>query len=368
MNRLIHLPPRALKIALIGVPLLLYALYASLFAANRYVSEAVVSVRQDSGDASAIPGAALLLAGVSTPSQTDTLYLKEFAHSQDLIVKLDAELGLRKHYSSIVRDLPFRLASDASLEEFVSYFRNRVEVLFDDRSSLLTVRVQAFDPAFAQAVARGILQESERFVNESSHRMARERLRFAESEAERATERVEKAQSDLLAFQNKHRLLDPTALAQASGALTAELEATRSRLEAELNGLRRFLNDDAYQVKALRSNIEALGQQIEAERRRATAGGRRGVQLNQLALQFQSLQLQAEFARDAYKLALSAVENARIESTRKLKSLIVVESPSKPETAEYPRVAYNMATLLAVCLLLYAIARLVLATIREHQD
>ena len=79
-------------------------------------------------------------------------------------------------------------------------------------------------------------------------------------------------------------------------------------------------------------------------------------------------QLQAQFAQDAYKLALGAVENARIDATRKIKSLVVLEPPSKPETAEYPLVAYNLGTLLAICVLLYAIVRLVLATVREHQD
>ena len=52
----------------------------------------------------------------------------------------------------------------------------------------------------------------------------------------------------------------------------------------------------------------------------------------------------------------------------KLRSLVVVEPPSLPETAEYPLRTYNLSTLLAVCLLLFAIVRLVLATVREHQD
>ena len=73
-------------------------------------------------------------------------------------------------------------------------------------------------------------------------------------------------------------------------------------------------------------------------------------------------------AIDAYKIALSAVEASRIESTRKLKSLVVIEPPSTPEKAEYPRRWYNLLTLLVGSLLLLAIARLVLATIREHQD
>ena len=65
---------------------------------------------------------------------------------------------------------------------------------------------------------------------------------------------------------------------------------------------------------------------------------------------------------------VAAVENARIEASRKLKSLVVIEPPSLPETAQYPRRLYNVVTLAVISLLLYGIARLVIATIREHQD
>lgn len=368
MNRLILLSARTLKIALIALPLAVYGLYLAFIAADRYVSESVVSVRQAGGDGGAIPGAAMLLAGVNPPSREDTLFLREFIHSQALLLELEGKLKLREHFAKVGADWPYRLASGASLEQFIRYARARIEVSFDERSALLKVRVQGLDPAYAQKVNAAILDASERFVNENSHRIARERLRFAEGELDRAAGRVQKAALDVLAFQNQHKLLDPGFQAQSSANLTAELEANRARLQAELGGLRGFLNDDAYQVAALKSRIDALTRQIDSERNRATSGDAKGLRLTKLALDFQGLQLQAEFSRDAYKLALGAVENARIDATQKIKSLVIVEPPSKPETAEYPLVAYNLGTLLAICVLLYAIVRLVLATIREHQD
>jgi capsular polysaccharide transport system permease protein len=369
MNRLIHLSARTLKIALIGVPLLLYALYLGLIAADRYVSESAIAVRQSGGsDASALPGATLLLAGLGSPAHTDTLFLKEFVHSRDLILRLDQRLQLRQHFAGAGADLPFRLFGRTSQEDFIDYMRERVEVQYDDRASILRLRVQGFDSDYAQRLNQAILDESERFVNELSHRIARDQLKFAEGELARASGKLQQSRDELLAFQAKNKLLDPTLQAQFSGTLTGEMEATRARLEAELNGLLGFLNEEAYQVKALRVRIAALDRQIETERQRATAGDKKGARLNQLAVDFQALKLQAEIALDAYKLSLGAVENARIDATRKIKSLAVIEPPSHPETAEYPLVAYNLATLLAFCVLLYAIVRLVLATIREHVD
>lgn len=62
------------------------------------------------------------------------------------------------------------------------------------------------------------------------------------------------------------------------------------------------------------------------------------------------------------------METARIDATRKLKSLVVVEPPVLPEIAEYPRRGYNLVTLFVVCCLLYGVVSLIVATIRDHQD
>lgn len=362
------LSPRSLMLLIIGLPLLLTGLYLGLFAADRYVSETTLAVRRTGSDGSSVPGAALLLAGISPPSRDDTLYVQRYILSLGLLLKLDGELGVRRHYAAARLDPLHRLGEGASQEDLLDNYRRHVQVAYDDASSLLTVRVQGFDPEFAQRLNQRILDESERFVNDYSQRMAREQLAFAEGELKTAALRVQESKNQVLAFQNRHRLLDPLFQAQASGALTAELQATRARLESELNGLLAYLNEEAPQVRALRARIDAVRKQADAEAASATAPGRRGERLAALAVEFQALQTQAEFAVDAYKLALAAVENARIDATRKLKSLVVIEPPSRPESPEFPRRLYAMATVFAASLLVYAIARLVLATIREHQD
>lgn len=361
------LTPARLKLLLIAAPVLLALVYYTVLAADRYVSESIITVRQANQGSTAVPGAALMLAGITPPSREDTLYLRQYIHSLDLLKKLDAELGLRAHYETETLDPFYRLWGGARQEEFLEYYRARVEVLYDDIASLLTVRVQGFEPEFAQKLNAAILRESEAFVNAFSQRIAREQMAFAETELARSAERLQAAKAAVLEFQSRNRLLDPLAQAQASGALVAELQASLARQETELHALRSYLNEDSFQVQALRNQVQATARQLEAERRRATQGNN-NERLNEQAARFQDLTLQAGFAEDAYKLALSAVENARIDATRKLKSLVVVEPPGLPEMAIYPRRAYNLITLFIVCCLLYGVTRLVLATIREHQD
>jgi len=368
MKYLAALTPKRLKILLVAVPALFVVLYFGAIAPDRFVSESTVALRQAGADSSAIPGAALLLAGLAPPSREDTLYLRQYIESLGLLHNLDARLKLREHYESHTKDPVAKLDKGASQERFLDYFRSHVDVRMDELSSTLTIRTQGFDPKFAHQLNAEILEESERFVNEMSHKLAREKLGFAEGELARSAQRLQDAKADLLAFQNRNRLLDPTVQAQASGALVAQLQASIAKAEADLRQLRTFMNEDAYQVQALRSQIEATRTQLELERNRATGTGKQSDKLNALALDFQALEMKAQFALDAYKLSLAAVENARIDATRKLKSLVVIEPPTLPETAEYPRRLYSILTVFVISVLVYGVVRLVAATIREHQD
>lgn len=357
---------RQLALLLIALPMALLVIYYSLIAADRYVSEAVVAVRQAGDSDKTASGLSLMLGGINPPAREDTLYLREYIHSLDMLRYLDQRLDLRAAYGAEHVDLFYRLFPATSQEWFLEYYRSRVEASFDDITSLLTIRVQGFTPEFAHAMAEAILVESERFINEVSHRMARERMAFAESELNKAGQRYKRATADLVSFQNQYNVLDPVAHAQAMSGIAVELETTLVRHEAELKNLRTYLQDDAHQVVALKNQVGALKAQLTNERSRVAAP--EGQQLNVLAAEFQGLTLQARFAEDGYKLALAALENARIDATQNLKSLAVIQSPSRPETAEYPRRLHNLATALLALTLLYGVARLMVATIQDHED
>ena len=78
MKQLASLSPRSLKLAIIGLPMVLVALYLGLFSADRYVSESTLAVRQASSESIPLPGAAMLLAGLNPPSREDTLYVQHY--------------------------------------------------------------------------------------------------------------------------------------------------------------------------------------------------------------------------------------------------------------------------------------------------
>lgn len=363
------LGPRNLRFAIIVVPWLVVAIYLGLFAADRYVAESVVVVRKE-GSGIAIPSGVTALSamlGSSTASREDQYMLQAHILSIDMLRQIDEQLDLRRAYAGPQLDFIFRLGKGATQEEFLEYYRDRVEVNVDDGSGLLTIRTQGFTPEIARAVNQAVIAISERFINESSHRLARDQMSFAESESENVRAKLDEVRSRLLKFQEEHGVLDPMAQAAANTGLTAELQAMKARHEAELKGLQAYLNDDAPQVQALQAQIAGIRQQLQSESRRGVTN-EGGVSLNVLAGEYQALLAEFEFVSDAYRGALTALETARIESTRKLKSLVLVESPALPESAEYPRRIYTLFALLMGLTLVYGIGRLIVTTIEDHQE
>ena len=81
MTELTSLTPRRLKIVLLAAPMLLALLYYGLIAADRYVSESTVALQQSGNDASAVPGAALLLAVTACGSAVVRLRLSRVSAS-----------------------------------------------------------------------------------------------------------------------------------------------------------------------------------------------------------------------------------------------------------------------------------------------
>jgi capsular polysaccharide transport system permease protein len=361
------LSARNLRVVILVLPLLGAVLYLWLLAADRYVAESVVTVRDSSEAVGGMDGLASLFSGAASNHQKDLLMLRSHIESIDMLRQVDAKLDVRSNFSAPTSDVLFRMAPDSSQEKFLEYYRNRLELVYDDQAALLLIRTQAFTPEMAVAINKEVLQLSEHFINESSHRLARDQMAFAELELKAARTRMDAAKTVVLEFQNKHGVLDPTAQAAANTGLTAELQATLARQEAELTGLRGYLNDSAHQVRALRMQINGTRQQLAAESRRGLSN-RDGTQLNVLAVQYQQLLGDVQFAQDNYTLALTGLEAARIESTRKLKSLVLVASPVPPESAEHPHRAYLLAAFMLGLGLLYGIARLVVATIEDHQE
>jgi capsular polysaccharide transport system permease protein len=192
-------------------------------------------------------------------------------------------------------------------------------------------------------------------------------MSFAQAEVEKAQARALAAKAKIVEFQTKHKLLDPGAQAATNSTVTASLQGALTQQEAALKAALGYLQEDSYQVRTLRSQLTATQSQLETERLRGTSGDGSD-KYGTLVFEYQNLLAQGAFQDASYQAAMISQEQARLDTLRKLKTLVVLQAPTQPESAIYPQRWYNFATVIAVFGMLFAIIRLVVATIREHQD
>ncbi|WP_121764208.1 capsule biosynthesis protein [Helicobacter burdigaliensis] len=344
------------------IPVICYYLF---FAAPRYVSTITMSVRSSSSDIAPISGLASLV-GVNTGAREDVLFLKDYIHSLDILNILQDSIDIKNLYQKQGLDPFYSLKEDSSQESFLKFFQNRTKIVFDQTSGLLSVEVEGFTQEDAQKIANAILVQSEKFVNEISHKAAREQMAFAEQELSRAKERLSKAQNDLLVFQGRYGIFDPLKQAEAKATLTNEIESKIAQKEAELTTMQSYLNENAPQIIMLKSEIKALKQQLDKESAKIVSS-KNSKRLNNLVAKFQDLTIEAKFAQDAYTTALTSVETTRIESSRKIKQLVIIQGANLPQDSTYPRILYNILTIFVILSLLYGIVKLIVMIIEEHR-
>jgi capsular polysaccharide transport system permease protein len=365
--KLASFTPRRLQIWLLAVPIGLAALYFLVLAAPRYVSESIVSVRMATVQPTVVPGV-ISMTGSPTPlSYEDTLYLMEYIQSRTMLDAIDVKLKLREHYEKPVFDVIGRLWPHTSAEWYLFYWQQRVLVSFDDQSGLLTIDAQAFDPKTALKLQKTILELSEQWVNDYSWRIAREQIDFAQKLADSANKKLQDSKLAVVDFQSKYHLLDPVSQSTAASSLTATLQATLASQQSTLNGLMAYMNADSGLIQTLRGQIAATQAQLNTERVRATAGSD-NERLSTLNVQYSNLLLDETLDLNNYTSAVAALEAAKIDATRKLKSLVIIEDATTPDSSTYPRYIYDMITLIVICLLVYTVVRLTIATILEHRD
>ena len=329
-------------------------LYFGVIVSDRYVSRAELVVKQ--ADQIKMLPDALSMLGIGGSNHEDVLIIQDYLKSPDLLDKLDKQLGLKAHYQNYKVDYFSRLPDDVSREDFIKYYREHLSIHLDELSGVLTVELQAFDPAYGQHVVRLMLQESDKFINKLGHQVALEQLAFVEKEVNRAYQRVQDEKTKVLDFQTSTARL----------GVVSQLEGELASQQAQLKQLQSYMKATAPAVVSVQARVDAITQQLEQEKARLTGTDKDA--MNEITARYMDVQTQATLAVDLYKSGLISLEQARVEAYRKLKHLLVVSQPTLAEDAEYPRRIYNLLTTGVLLCLLYGLIVMGLATLREHQD
>jgi capsular polysaccharide transport system permease protein len=356
---------RTLSFALLACVLI--SVYWGFIASDRYVSEARVIIQRTDFAGSQSMDFSSLLAGSSGVNRTDQMLLRDHLLSVDMLNKLDAKLNLRAHYSNRKYDLLSRMWSEKTPQEwFHKHYLSRVSVEFDDYAGVLVIKAQGYEPKMAHAITAMLVEEGERTMNAMAHELAREQVSFVEKQVALLAERFQSARQQVLAYQNKKGLVSPQATAESLVGVINRLETQRTELQARRSVLLGYLAPQAPGIVELDLQLAAVEKQVAQEQARLTAP--KGDTLNSTVEEYQRLEMAAMFAQDVYKTALVALEKGRVEATRTIKKMSVLQQATVPEYALQPARLYNIVVSILVTLLFAGIVHLLAAIVRDHKD
>lgn len=339
--------------------------YWLVFASDRYVSEASVIIRKTDSVTAPSFDLSMLIAGVAGVNRADQLLLREYLLSVDMLKKLDTELDLHAHYSDEHYDLLSRMWLK-DMEWFHRHYLSRVSIEYDDYAGVLRINAQAYDPEIARAISNLLVREGERYMNQISHELAETQVSFLTTQVNLAQLRFQQARQKLLAYQNKKGLLSPQATAESLNTLIAKLEEQRAQLKTQLASLPKALDRNHPNLVMLRQSLAAIDRQITDEK--AKLANPTGKTLNITMEEFQRLEMEVTFAQELYKAALTALEKGRIDATRMLDKVSVLQTPTLPEYPMEPRRIYNTLVTLLFALMLAGILKLLEGIILDHVD
>ena len=361
---------RLLQLGIIVVPMVLAIIYYSLFAVDRYASTAQIVVVESGGAAAMTQqtaGAAILASNAKRISKEGTIFLYEYLTSPDLLAHLEKQLKWHDHFAAQYSDPFYWIGDEVSREDLLEFYQRMITVHVDEMTGLLSVEAQGLSPEFAQQTVDAMLKQSQSFIDDVSRQLASNQVRFAEEELIAARKDYESKRAALIEFQSKSSILDAEAYAKSQATIISTLEASLATEQANLKGLQTTLSANSPLVRQQQNKVAAIKKQLDAEKNALVSTSKEG-RLNVVAAEFRKVSVDAQIAEDAYKLSVSALQNAKIEANKSVHSLVTVVQPNLPQDYSYPEKIYNLLTLLAILFIVYGITRFVIASIEDHRD
>ena len=354
---------------LLLIPIALSGIYFYVIARDRYVTRAdfVIRKAEDNDTSASGSGLASLLGRGNQLSLEDARFLKTYLQSPQVLADLDRTYDLDQDYAQSGLDRFAGVKPGLSKEKRLKFFKKQVAVSLDEISGAVVLRTIGLYPQASLNLNRFMLAKSEQFVNRLNQDISQKQLRFAESELIRAQRNLNQAKNRLLLYQDSNTVINPKGEAELASQTVSKLQEKLVELRVELATLKLQYKDPTEpEVAVVADQVREMEQQIEKERRSLVSS--KGRNLSRKTADILRLESDVSFATDAYKLALTAVEKARIESKRQQKFMALLSAPQLPEDPQNDWRSKGFFTVLATCAVGFSLTKFVFGMQASHRQ
>ena len=245
-----------------------------------------------------------------------------------------------------------------------------MRISYDQGAGLIELRVLAFDPAFAQAIAQEIVAESQSMINALSGAARADATRYAEADLAEALARLKTAREALTQFRSRTQIVDPEADLQGRMGVMNNLQQQLAEALIEHDLLLQTTSGNDPRLAQAKRRIEVIQDRIRIEREtfvsENTDTGAVGEDYPKLIAEFEALTVDRQYAEESYRADLSALELARAKADRQSRYLATYVRPTLPETSEFPRRFVLSGLALLFLTLFWSILALIYYSIRDR--
>ncbi len=311
-------------------------------------------------------GLGSMFAGTGLAVQQDSIAVQAYLQSRDAMMRLDADLGFKAHFSQPWIDPIQRLPADASMEDAYAVYQDKVKVGFDPTEGILKMEVIAADPQTSAAFSEALISYAEERVDSLTQRLREDQMAGARESYEDAENKVEAAQNRVLQLQERLGVLDP---ASETSALMSQI----TRFEIELREKRLQLaqyqdnqSPNSARVEGVKGDIDRLEKLVADLRASMTETTSGEDSLARITAELRIAEQDLANRQLLLQQAMTQLETARIEANRQVRYLSMGVHPVAPDDPTYPRAFEN--TLLAFLIFsgIYLMISMTAAILREQ--
>ncbi|MBB1490522.1 capsule biosynthesis protein [Paracoccus sp. MC1854] len=352
---------------LVILPTALWGAYLWTRATDQFSSTVGFSVRREEGTPS-IDMFGGIFGGSSSGTASDTDILYEFIRSPDLVQRTDETLDIRAMFSrNWPQDFVFAFNPEGTIEDLTNYWRRQVSIYYDDSSGIITVKVSAFTPEDAKAIADTVFAESERVVNSLSEHARRDATTQAEAELEKSRAVLTEARQAMTAFRVRTRIVDPTIDLGAQMTVMTTLQGQLAEAQVALDQLRQNARAGDQRIVQAELRVASLENQIEQERDKFGGDTPDGENYAEMMADYERLKVDLEFAEGMHQSSRIAYESALAAAQRQTRYLAAHITPTLAQRSLEPARPWLLALGAGMAFLLWSIMILVYYSVRDRR-
>jgi capsular polysaccharide transport system permease protein len=354
--------------AFVIAPVVAASIYLALFASDQFVSELRFVVR---GTTERLQGVEALgaSAGLAYLNSNQEMYaVADYIRSRSAVEDVSQVIDLRQAFRTSPADWFFRLQDQASGEELLRYWREMITVSSEPISGVVSVEVRAFTREDAVRIATAILRNSEAIVERMQQRPRGDMVARSEGEVEAARGQAERARAEVAHYRSSQATINPLDTARSVIDNITDLKRDLIALDVELASAKAAMGPNAPTVQSMQTRREALLEQIGKLERRITSTDAADRPAAQLMADYDKVEIAQTLAEQQVAVTERILDQARVEANRHQVYLDVIEAPTTPQSARFPRRIPIALQIALAAFAAWCVVALTILNVRDHAD